>query len=338
MREAQSIQESGLAELHMLHGDLPAQKQDLAVASSENRKVIFSTNIAETSLTLPNVTAVVDSGLARSVTHSPFTGLPNLVTHPVSQASAVQRTGRAGRTQAGVCHRLYTEHDFRHRPEFEAPEIKRADLSELTLLLSSLSIDVRTFDFFEEPPETAVGAALELLSALGAVHDGRPTGVGKALLRIPAHPRIGRVLLEAARLGVADLGALASAILSERELRVSARMGGGSSGDVRSGMSDVLDRIEAFEEVERAGFRNGAIRAANLEPRTVQAVRKGRDQYQRVVGNPAPEDTSGSEETRLLRAVLAGFSDRVGRRRRPNASQVVFLQRVRRASPEQRGS
>src|SRR5919205_1936508 len=123
-----------------LHGELPAAEQDAAVRPSDRRKLILSTNVAETSVTIEGVAAVVDSGLARVATHSPWSGLPRLVVSRVSRASAVQRAGRAGRTRPGRCLRLYTRHDHDGRPEHDVPEIRREDLAETALVLASLSI------------------------------------------------------------------------------------------------------------------------------------------------------------------------------------------------------
>jgi ATP-dependent helicase HrpB len=143
-----------------LHGDLPAAEQDRAVRPSRERKLILSTNVAETSVTVDGVAAVVDSGLARVATHSPWSGLPSLRVQPISRASAAQRAGRAGRTRAGICLRLYTQGDLERRPERDAPEIARADLAETVLALAAAGVpDPRTFGWFEPPPAAALRAA-----------------------------------------------------------------------------------------------------------------------------------------------------------------------------------
>src|SRR5690606_18795602 len=123
-------------EVVMLHGDMPAAEQDRALRPGARRKVILSTNVAETSITLPAVTAVIDSGLRREARHSPWTGLPTLTTSKVSQASATQRAGRAGRVGPGRCLRLYTRHDLMTRPAHDDPEIRRADLAAAMLTLA----------------------------------------------------------------------------------------------------------------------------------------------------------------------------------------------------------
>src|SRR5215831_17553431 len=152
-----------------LHGDLPADAQDRAVRPSKERKLILSTNVAETSVTIEGIAAVIDSGLAHVATHSPWSGLPSLRVQPISRASAAQRAGRAGRTREGVCFRLYTQGDLDRRPERDAPEISRADLAETVLALAAAGVpDPRTFGWYESPPTPALAAAEELLSQLGA--------------------------------------------------------------------------------------------------------------------------------------------------------------------------
>src|SRR5512147_946560 len=154
-----------------LHGDLPPEEQDRAVRPGPRRKVILSTNVAETSVTIEGVAAVVDSGLARVASHSPWSGLPRLEVRKVSRASAAQRAGRAGRTRPGRALRLYTRHDHDSRPEFDLPEVAREDLCEPFLALSALGA-LDGFPWLEPPPGAAAEAARALLLRLGAV-DGR---------------------------------------------------------------------------------------------------------------------------------------------------------------------
>ncbi|HYX92226.1 MAG TPA: helicase-related protein, partial [Myxococcaceae bacterium] len=161
-------------DVHALHGDLPAAEQDRAVRPSRARKLILSTNVAETSVTIEGVAAVIDSGLARLASHSPWSGLPALRVARVSKASAIQRAGRAGRTREGACLRLYTRHDFETRPEHETPEIRRLDLAETVLALRASGVDdLERFPFFEPPPVAALAAADQLLERLGALAGGR---------------------------------------------------------------------------------------------------------------------------------------------------------------------
>ena len=154
-REAcEPVAQSAGLEVLPLHGDLPPEEQDRAVEPGPRRKVILSTNVAETSITIEGVTAVVDSGLARVASHSPWSGLPRLEVRKVSRASAAQRAGRAGRVRPGRALRLYTRHDHDSRPEFDAPEVRREDLAETVLALAALGAGP-DFSWLEPPPAAA---------------------------------------------------------------------------------------------------------------------------------------------------------------------------------------
>ena len=296
-----------------LHGDLPADAQDRAVRPSSGRKLILSTNVAETSVTIEGVAAVIDSGLARVATHSPWSGLPSLRVQPISRASAAQRAGRAGRTRAGVCVRLYTQGDLERRPERDAPEISRADLAETVLSLAAAGVpDPRTFGWYESPPTPALAAAEELLSQLGArARDGTLTEVGRRLLSFPVHPRLGRILVEAERRGVGPDAARAAAVLSERPSRPSSLLGGARrTGPTLSGRSDVLEQMEVLGDGRGRGGASQAVeRTARQLSRAVQTGRRA-----------AP----GEREDALLLSLLAGFPDRVAKRRRPHAPELIL--------------
>lgn len=151
-----------------LYGDLPADQQDAVLAPGQRRKVILSTNVAETSLTIEGVTAVVDSGLARIQRHDEQTGLDRLELSNISKASADQRAGRAGRTQSGICLRLWPEAAHRHRGEYETPEIHRVDLAGAVLQLAAwIEPDYRGFPWFDAPEPAALARAEGLLTMLG---------------------------------------------------------------------------------------------------------------------------------------------------------------------------
>lgn len=331
--------EAGL-DLQMLHGSQPLDAQVRALAPSPRPKVILSTNVAETSITVPGVVAVIDSGLARRAGYSPWSGLPTLEIEPVSQASATQRAGRAGRTGPGRCLRLYTLRDFEARPAQETPEVRRADLAELVLLLRGAERgDPRAFPFFEPPPEAAIDAAEELLERLGALdRDGNVTPMGRALLRLPLHPRLGRIALEARARGEPALGCRLAALLSERDVRASARVSlrrkSGTRGEDEVGPSDPLARLEELEALDELGHHRGRARAHGLDPVTIERVERVRRQLEKALGSlagelPAPETaprSAGASDRALLRAVLSGFPDRVGRRRAPRGHDVVFAE------------
>ncbi|MFW5875425.1 MAG: ATP-dependent helicase HrpB [Myxococcota bacterium] len=311
-----------------LHGDLSAAEQDRAVRPGRRRKIILSTNVAETSITIEGVVAVVDSGLARVARHSPWSGLPSLGTEKISQASAAQRAGRAGRVRPGRCVRLYTKHDHDLRPDHDDPEIRRADLTELALTVASLGHDPAAFPFFQPPPEAALSHARELLGRLGAVDaTGAVTDLGRRMLELPLHPRLARVVLEARSRGATERGCLVAALAGEREIRLELRSPAGSGGAPSEvgevGPSDLLARLEAFEAVEAEGLGAGRARAHGLDPSAVRAVDRAREQLTRRVGRSEWVPLEAQEET-LLIATLAGFPDRVGRRREPTRPEVVF--------------
>ncbi|MGH9722220.1 MAG: ATP-dependent helicase HrpB, partial [Bryobacteraceae bacterium] len=192
-----------------LHGDLPPDEQDRAVAPAERPKLILSTNVAESSITIEGVSAVIDSGLARLASDSPWTGLPRLEVARVSKASATQRAGRAGRTRPGRVIRLYSADDFHRRPAHDSPEILRRELAQTCLTLHALGLS--RLDWLEAPPAAAIEAAEDLLRALGAADgEGRLTRLGREMTRYPLHPRLAKLAIEGGRDG-ATLAALLSA-------------------------------------------------------------------------------------------------------------------------------
>jgi ATP-dependent helicase HrpB len=174
-----------------LHGDLSPDEQDRAVSPAGSPKLILSTNIAESSITIEGVRAVIDSGLARIPSDSPWTGIPTLKIDRVSQSSARQRAGRAGRTGPGQVIRLYTAEDFHRRPEHDTPEILRRELSQLCLQLEAMRIhEPRELDWLDAPPDAAIDAAEVLLDLLNARGEQ-----AAQLARLPVHPRLARMLL-----------------------------------------------------------------------------------------------------------------------------------------------
>ncbi len=188
-----------------LYSRLSAAEQHrvFAPAKGSRRRVVLATNVAETSLTVPGIRYVVDTGVARISRYSARTKVQRLPIEPISQASANQRSGRCGRVAAGIAIRLYSEEDFESRPEFTDPEILRTNLASVILQMTSLGLgDIARFPFVEPPDRRNVQAGVQLLEELGAVSAaGELTKTGRRLARLPVDPRLGRMLLEAARLG-----------------------------------------------------------------------------------------------------------------------------------------
>ena len=258
-----------------LHGDLTPAEQDRAVSPNEQRKLILATNVAESSVTVEGVTAVIDSGLARIATYSPWTGLPTLQVGRVSKASAIQRAGRAGRTGPGQVFRLYSPEDYALRPEHDTPEISRADLSQLLLGLRAMGIaHPDDLDWLDAPPLRAVESAELLLDRLGANGD-----IAQRLARFPLPPRLSRILVEAVNRGVGEDGCCAAAMLG---------LG------IRSEKNDLLAAMDLPQD-------------DRTRRHTEQLLRLAR-----------PPKQARHDDEALLLSVLAGFPDRVARRRAGN--------------------
>lgn len=307
-----------------LHGDLSPEEQDRAVRRSRHRKIILSTNVAESSVTIEGVVAVIDSGLARIAGHSPWSGLPTLKTGKVSKASCIQRAGRAGRTGPGRCLRLFTEHDFNGRPDHEPPEIARLDLAETALALHGLGVDdLVKFGWFEPPPPAALEATEALLARLGAIDaKGALTRLGEQLLRFPLHPRQSRALLEARDRGASEDGAVLAAILGEGDLMSSGLFGGGPRKAKVSAPSDLVEQLHLFREAERAGFNPDRLRGLGLDVGATRAADRVRKQLLRIRSSEGPRASDAEKSLQL--AVLAGYPDRVARRR-PGAGNRELL-------------
>ncbi len=204
-----------------LHSELTPQQQDEVLQPGGSRRIIVSTNVAETSLTIEGVRAVIDSGLARIASYDVRRGINTLMVQKISRASADQRAGRAGRLGPGVCLRLWPEREHSHRAENELAEIKRLDLSEALLTLSVVSNAAgMEFDWYEAPTDEAMARAMNILYDLGAMDRGtrKLTAIGKKMSAFPLHPRFSRMLLTAASLGCLPDAALCAALAQGRDI------------------------------------------------------------------------------------------------------------------------
>lgn len=307
-------------ELLPLHGDLPLDQQAAAVRAGARRRVVFATNVAESSVTVEGVTTVIDSGLVRRARTVPWSGLDEIRVEKISRASAEQRAGRAGRVRPGRCVRLYTLHDLQHRPEYEAAELHCVDLSEVLLLLLGAGVSRPAhLPWYEPPSDGALRHAETLLERLGALEEGRLTGVGQRMLTLPLSPRLARLVVEADRLGVPQDGRLAAALLSEGDVRREARArfdrDGVSARRLQSGPSDLLAMLDAC----RHGHDVDA-RALSRVRRLEQHLRRGG-----TARAGAADLDEGKREQALSRAVLSAWPDRVARRRRQSGAAVEVL-------------
>lgn len=315
-------QERGF-EVLPLHGDLPPEQQDRALQKLGHRKIVLATNVAETSVTVDGVTAVVDSGLARQMEFEPGIGMDRLKLGPISRASADQRAGRAGRTQPGVCVRLWDEPSHRGRPEQTIPEIRRVDLCGAVLQLLALGeSDVERFPWLDAPRPESLAESLRLLEQLGIVSKGSLAEIGRSAAELPVHPRLGRLLIEGQRLGCAHRAALTAALLSERDPFQRELNAGPQTRTAPPTVSDVLDRVEALEAFDRTGRLDGPL--GRLHRGGAHAVLDVRDQLAACGFATARKAASGSDDA-LLRCVFAAYPDRLARRREPGSSKAVTV-------------
>lgn len=313
-------------ELAILHGGLAAAEQDRALAPSAGAgKIVLSTNVAETSITVPQVTTVIDSGLARSPRHDPWSGLASLVVSKVSQASAAQRCGRAGRTAPGRCIRLYDEHDLSTRPHHDAPEITRSDLTGIALALAAAGFSVDSLHWLDQPPAPAITAAFALLERLGAVHGRDITELGRAMAPLPAHPRQSRIAIEGGRRGVLSDACVLAALVGARLRRPRAR----GRGPTLAAPSDLIEELVVLRSVARTRHRidHNAARRHDVDIGAASEVLRVADQLEKRLRTDASTKAKASadddnDDAQLI-AIMSGFPDRIARRRRPG--EPVFL-------------
>ncbi len=317
-----------------LHGELPPEQQDRAVARYDQRKIIVSTNVAETSLTIDGVTAVIDCGLARVARFDPHRGINTLLIEKISAASADQRAGRAGRTAPGICVRLWTEREHEQRAPQELPEVKRLDLSEVVLTLKASGIDdVQNFPWLEKPDPKALERAEMLLADLGAIAGSsggrrdapgarilmRITEIGRKMLRFPVHPRYARMFLAAQERGCVRPVALMAALTQGRNFLL--RNVSKEVEQARENIfgeeheSDFFLLMRAWRYADKAKYSLDACRRQGLH---AQGARQVGPLFEQFLGIAAKEGLDTSERRidgiEVRKCVLAGFSDQLAKR------------------------
>ncbi len=333
-----------------LHGELEPKLQDAAVARYDRRKVVVATNVAETSLTIDGILLVIDSGFARIARYDPNRGINTLLIERISQASADQRAGRAGRTAPGICKRLWSRDEHSHRAPRELPEIKRLDLAEVVLTLKAAGVDdLRKFRWLEKPDEISLAHAEELLFDLGALAPGSSrqrhgghgeenrrlkiedagrneegsassiTAVGRKMLAFPLHPRYSRMLLAAQEYGCVYQAALVAALTQGRDLllRNVDRETNSAREDLFGGKasSDFWILMRVWNYSVKNQFRLDACRRLGIHAVTARQVGPLLEQFLRIAEreglDAAPREV---KDEALQKCILIGFSDRVGRR------------------------
>jgi len=319
--------------LALLHGELPLDAQVRAITPGSRRKVVLATNVAESSITVEGVTAVVDSGLARIAEHSPWTGRQSLAVRPIARASALQRAGRAGRTAPGQVIRLYSEASFKSRPEQERPEVQRLDLAGPLLSLYGAGLAPAPRDWLDPPPEAALASARALLERLGLVQGTRLTELGERARALPVHPRLARLVLEGERAGIASTACLAAALLAERDIRE--RRDAGSHDLALVGCECDIDQlIELYRRAEAEHFSARAARQLGLHAARLDTVRQSQRQIQNALRagrgasqarlRPATAPAADDAPRALGLALIAAFPDRIARRREAGGRELIL--------------
>jgi ATP-dependent helicase HrpB len=306
-----------------LYGDLPPAQQDRAVRPSAERKVVVATNVAETSITIDGVRTVIDSGLARLARFDPHRGINTLLITPISQASADQRTGRAGRTAPGRCLRLWTAAEHQGRPRHEVPEIRRLDLAEILLVLKAQGVaDTRTFPWLEAPEEKSLLRAEQLLRDLGAAHatTGHITPLGQRMVSFPVHPRYARMLMAGHDHGCTRETALIAALTQDRDLLIHR-----PPKPVQERREDLLgDRADsdffilmrAWRYAQQHNFQIDACRRLGIHAGMARQVTVLAQQFLRVAEEQGLDINERAVDQETLRkCILVAFSDQLARRR-----------------------
>jgi ATP-dependent helicase HrpB len=312
-----NLPESGGVDILPLYGELPPEEQDRAVKPSPGRKVIVATNVAETSLTIPGVRAVVDAGLARIARFDPHRGIDTLLVEPVSQASAEQRAGRAGRTGPGRCIRLWSQTDHEARPLREVPEIKRVDLSEtILLLLSSGWGEAATFPWYEKPEDKALQRALTVLADLGAVDaQGKLTNLGRRMSVFPAHPRYARMLLAAGDLDCVYEVCRIAGLAQGRDIlfrKVDDRTENARDSVEQEDGSDFFPRLALLQRAVEMKFDADACDRFGVHGQAARLADQAARQFLRLAeGQGLPVSDRIADPAAVRRCLLLGFSDRL---------------------------
>jgi ATP-dependent helicase HrpA len=315
-----------------LFSRLSAAEQHRVFERHTRRRVVLATNVAETSLTVPGIMAVIDTGVARISRYSHRTKVQRLPVEAISQASANQRSGRCGRIAPGIAIRLYSEEDFAARPEFTDPEILRTSLASVILAMASLRLGgIAGFPFIDPPDQRAVKAGLQLLEELGAIREGaglpRLTGVGRRLARLPIDPRLGRMVLEADRLGCLREVLIIAAALSIQDPRerpaehqqradeMHARF-----ADRRSDFMSYLNLWRYLQDKQSTMGSSAFRRLCRNEHLNHLRVREWQDfesqlrQVCRQVGIKVGKPGATPDEDRIHQALLSGLLSHVGLR------------------------
>ncbi len=299
-----------------LHGELTPAQQDAAVSDNGRRRIIVATNVAETSLTIDGVRVVIDSGLARFAAWDANRGINTLTIQTIARSSSDQRAGRAGRTAAGECWRLWSENDHGRRPAAEVPEVLRLDLAEVVLTLKAAGVqDLAQFRWFEAPDAKSLARATVLLEQLGALlPDGTLTGEGRRLTRYPLHPRQARLMEASAEYGCIPAMALVVALQQGRPLFVRGTGDPQRKFGTPDDPSDFLPLLRGWQAAAERNFHPDACGQMGLNGRAAAEAGKLAQQLTGLAGARRDTPLEMPDHESLAKCILTGYSDQVVKR------------------------
>jgi ATP-dependent helicase HrpA len=346
-------------EILPLFARLPASEQKKAFKTGGRRKLVVATNVAETSLTIPGIRYVVDSGLARISRYNPGTGTHGLPVDPISRASADQRAGRCGRVEDGICVRLYSEEDYLARPEYTLPEIRRTNLAEVILRLLDIGIsDIENFPFVDSPDSQGIRDGLRTLKEIGALKSARSEGRrltkdGRLMAKLPLDPRLAKVLLQADREGcMGDVLPIAAALsLPDPRERPPEKAGSADAAhrkftDELSDFMGWLNIWDGFRQYGKKGSYSGKLKKycqenflsfrrmkewMDIHWQLTLAMEDGGYRPKRVPSGPSL-DSKGEFSRRyasIHRALLSGFLSHIARREEKGVYEATRNRKAR---------
>lgn len=308
-----------------LYGRMPQSEQFRVFERMNQRRIVLATNVAETSLTIPGIVYVVDTGVARINRYNPRNGMTQLLVEPISQASANQRKGRAGRLRSGVCYRLYSEQDFENRPAFTPPEIQRVGLASVILQMKAFSLGaIESFPLLDTPSKRAIDDGYRVLEELGAITVRRElTPIGKKLAHFPTDPRIGRMLIAAYEQKCLRETLIIAAALSMQDPRERPLLNQAKADqahrqfqDESSDFAGLLKLWDWYEKARKTSSSGQLRRLCKQSFLSANRMREWTDLHDQLASrcadiNMSPTPAAASSEA-IHRAIVSGLVARIG--------------------------
>lgn len=298
-----------------LYGQMSPEEQDRIFAKFPGRKIIVATNIAETSITVPGVRHIIDSGYIKQIEFNPRSGIEALAAIKHSKSGCVQRAGRAGRTAPGECWRLYNQESFDDRPEFQKPELLRSNLAHVVLMMKSIGVkDARSFDFIDKPDTEVIERAIGTLKSLGALDDKEElTILGEMMAELPLEPHLSRMLIEADKFGCLEPVCSIASFIGGRSvfLRPEDKQWEADSAhrEFKNPNSDFLTLLNVWRAYEINDYSSGWARDKFLNPRVLAEARNVRCQLLKILRQNEMIISDSDDPESISKSVAAGLID-----------------------------